>query len=272
MLGWEFPPFISGGLGTACYGLTKAMSQLGINITFVFPKNVNSNYTGHVKMLNPCKLKRPVSAKSHNRIEVTLRPIKSLLQPYSTPQAYQERFQEVLAQHRQVHTGKVSSSAQVIGGTDYSGDMYSEVYRYAAVAAQLAESEQFDIVHAHDWMTYPAGIAVSKMSGKPLVVHIHSTEFDRSREDVNQMIYDIEREGMHAADKIIAVSFLTRNIIISRYGVSSEKVEVVHNGVERSGNRDSVLAQSDIDNGEKIVLFLGRITMQKGPRVLHQGG
>jgi glycosyltransferase involved in cell wall biosynthesis len=143
--------------------------------------------------------------------------------------------------------------------------MYTEVHRYAAVAAELAAGEQFDVVHAHDWMTYPAGIAVAAMSGKPLVVHVHSTEFDRSGRHVNQMIYDIERRGMHEAEKVMAVSYFTRNIIISRYGVSGDKVEVVHNGVDRNGGGNWALAETGIKKNEKIVLFLGRITMQKGP-------
>ncbi|GAH90104.1 unnamed protein product, partial [marine sediment metagenome] len=126
----------------------------------------------------------------------------------------------------------------------------------------------FDIVHAHDWMTYPAGIAVSAISGKPLIVHVHSTEFDRSGENINQMIYDIERQGMEWADKVIAVSYFTRNIIISRYGISGEKVEVVYNGVERNGNWS--LAETGIGKDERIVLFLGRITMQKGPEYFLQ--
>ena len=143
--------------------------------------------------------------------------------------------------------------------------MYAEVHRYAALAAELAKNEEFDIVHAHDWMTYPAGIVVAAISGKPLVVHVHSTEFDRSGEHVNQMIYNIERQGMERADKVIAVSFYTRSIIISRYGISGEKVEVVHNGVERNNNNDWSLDETGIKKDEKIVLFLGRITMQKGP-------
>jgi glycosyltransferase involved in cell wall biosynthesis len=143
--------------------------------------------------------------------------------------------------------------------------MYAEVHRYASIAAQLAARESFDVVHAHDWMTYPAGIAVSALSGKPLVVHVHSTEFDRSGEHVNQMIYDIEQRGMAAADKVIAVSHFTRNIVIGRYGISGEKVEVVHNGVERNGPGNSFSAHTGIEKDERIVLFLGRITMQKGP-------
>jgi glycosyltransferase involved in cell wall biosynthesis len=145
---------------------------------------------------------------------------------------------------------------------NYNGDMYSEVQRYADLAMRLAANEQFDVIHAHDWMTYPAGVAVARMSGKPLIVHVHSTEFDRSGEHVNQVIYDVERMGMHAADRIIAVSYLTRSIIISRYG---DKVEVVYNGVERNGNTNWPVGDTTIKKDEKVVLFLGRITMQKGP-------
>jgi len=140
--------------------------------------------------------------------------------------------------------------------------MFTEVYRYAAVAAELAKDEQFNIVHAHDWMTYPAAIAVAQLSGRPFVVHIHSTEFDRSGERVNQAIYDIERQGMHAANRIITVSNYTKNIIINRYDISPDKVEVVYNGVETN---NSVCSQVLPNKSDKIVLFLGRITMQKGP-------
>ncbi|MBC8378682.1 MAG: glycosyltransferase family 4 protein [Planctomycetes bacterium] len=192
---------------------------------------------------------------------VAFRTISSPLQPYSTPDAYQRRIEEALLQKQK----NSRSAGQLVGGVDYSGDMYAEVHRYAAIAAELAENERFDVVHAHDWMTYPAGIAVAAISGKPLVVHVHSTEFDRSGENVNQMIYDIEKRGMHAATKIIAVSYLTRNIIMSRYGILGEKVEVVYNGVEQNGNNRMAIGKVGIRSDEKIVLFLGRITMQKGP-------
>ncbi|RKY23247.1 MAG: glycosyltransferase family 1 protein [Planctomycetota bacterium] len=267
MLGWEFPPFISGGLGTACYGLTKAMDQLGIKVTFVLPKILDNKYATHVKLLSPDIQTSASIFKSDKLKNVTFHTIASPLQPYSTPDVYQRTIEAKIAEK---HGGKVDSTGRHIGAIDYSGDMYTEVHRYAAVAADLAMNEQFDIVHAHDWMTYPAAITVAKMSGKPLIVHVHSTEFDRSGENVNQMIYDIEREGMHAADKIIAVSYFTRSIIISRYGITGEKVEVVHNGVERNGNGDWALKETGIRKDEKIVLFLGRITMQKGPEYFLQ--
>jgi glycosyltransferase involved in cell wall biosynthesis len=264
MLGWEFPPFISGGLGTACYGLTKAMDQLGVEVIFVLPTIVESEYATHVKLLSPASRMSTGTLKYHELKNVVFRTISSPLQPYSTSELYQRRLDETLRQKRMAG-GNVSSASQLIGGADYSGDMIGEVERYAAVAVELARNEQFDIVHAHDWMTYPAGIAVAAISGKPLVVHVHSTEFDRSGEHVNQMIYDVERRGMHGADRVITVSSFTRNLIISRYGVSGEKVEVVHNGVERNTNGSWALAEAGIGRDEKIVLFLGRITMQKGP-------
>ncbi len=264
MLGWEFPPFISGGLGTACYGLTKAMDQLGIEVTFVLPKMVAGGYATHVNLLTPQSQGFTTAFETTQLRNVKFRAIDSPLQAYSSPDLYQRQIEETLRQKRKMHAGAAAAD-ESFSPADYAGDMYEEVHRYAAVAAELAANEQFDIVHAHDWMTYPAGIAVAKMSAKPLIVHVHSTEFDRSGEHVNQTIYDIEREGMHAADKVIAVSNFTRNIVVSRYGVSAEKVEVVHNGVEDNGRDDWNLSQAGIEKDEKIVLFLGRITMQKGP-------
>jgi len=268
MLGWEFPPFITGGLGTACFGLTKAMDLLGVEIIFVLPKIVEGQYTTHVKILTPLSAEKSSSFTVGQMKNVRFRTIDSPLQPYSTPDLYRRKIEEILKQKQRMHTGSINSAAKLIGGLDYAGDMFNEVHRYAALAAELAKNEQFDIVHAHDWMTYPAGIVVSAISGKPLVIHVHSTEFDRSGEHVNQPIYDIERQGMEHADKVIAVSYYTRSIVISRYGISGDKVEVVHNGVERDNNdnnNDWPSLDSGIKKGEKIVLFLGRITMQKGP-------
>jgi len=263
MLGWEFPPFISGGLGTACYGLTRAMDQLGMEVTFVLPKMAETKYATHVKLLTPGSRTTTSSIKFNELKNVKFHTLSSALQPYTTPDSYERRIEETLRLKQEIHGSSISSASQLITSKDYSNDMYAEVYRYAAMAAELAENEQFDVVHAHDWMTYPAGIAVAAITGKPLIVHVHSTEFDRSGEHVNQMIYDVEREGMHRADKVITVSIYTRNIIISRYGVGSDKVEVVYNGVKRNGSWSS--DETVIDKDEKIVLFLGRITMQKGP-------
>jgi glycogen synthase len=265
MLGWEFPPYISGGLGTACYGLTKALDQMGVQITFVLPTAVQTQYASHVKLISPA-MQAGAESRTAGRLRhlknVKFRTINTPLQPYQTSNSYQKRIEDSLSQLK-LSKGKTQ---EFIGKLDYSGDMYGEVQRYAELAIRLAANEEFDVIHAHDWMTYPAGAAVARATGKPLVIHVHSTEFDRSGEHVNQMIYDIERMGMHVADKIIAVSYLTRSIIISRYGISGDKVEVVYNGVERNGNNNNwPVGNTTINRDEKVVLFLGRITMQKGP-------
>ena len=289
MLGWEFPPFISGGLGTACYGLTKAMSKLGMEVIFALPKSIDDAFSSHVKLLSPGSLvgkpkmrfsgeviagqERTDVVYDHLR-NVQFHEIESMLEPYNRPEQYTERFEELIKNKRL----SVSKDGDILGdfedledfsddadSGDYCGDMFHEIHRYAGSAVRLAVHEDFDVIHAHDWMTYPAGIAVAAVTGKPLVVHVHSTEFDRSGEHVNQVIYDIERKGMHSADKVITVSHLTRNIVISRYGVTGDKCEVVYNGVEPSGDGPQEIARTGIKSNEKIVLFLGRITMQKGP-------
>ena len=263
MLGWEFPPFITGGLGTACYGLTRAMDSLGIKISFVLPKMIDSQFATHVKLLTPNSQRQVESFHISELENVKFHTILSPLQPYANPQAYFERIEKIHAASKRQISLPDSDTTDFIDDEHYGNDMYGEVHRYASVAARLAVREEFDIIHAHDWMTYPAGMAVAAMTGKPLVVHVHSTEFDRSGEHVNQMIYDIERAGMERADRIIAVSYFTRNILLSRYGIPGDKVEVVYNGVERNGSW--ALAETGIGSEEKIVLFLGRITMQKGP-------
>jgi len=263
MLGWEFPPFISGGLGTACYGLTRAMDQLGVKVTFVLPKTVESEYVTHGKLLAPRSCKTPGSRRSTDcdLTNVIFKTIASPLQAYATPESYSERLEESLRLRAEM--GENQTGDDLGRGGDYGGDMYREIRRYATIAVRLARDEQFDVIHAHDWMTYPAGVAVAAVTGKPLVVHVHSTEFDRSGEHVNQVVYDIEREGMERAHKVITVSHYTRSIVISRYGISPEKGEGGYNGVERNGSWS--VGEASIKRDEKLVLFLGRITMQKGP-------
>ncbi|MBW8017179.1 MAG: glycosyltransferase [Planctomycetes bacterium] len=294
MLGWEFPPFISGGLGTACYGLTKAMSKLGVEVIFALPKSIDEAYSTHVKLLSPNSLAwRPRMNLGVEIIEgqertdvvydrlrnVQFHEIESMLEPYNRPEHYIERFEDYIRQKRLSRSkdGDILSDFDDFGdysndsdSGDYCGNMFQEIHRYAGSAVRLAVHEDFDVIHAHDWMTYPAGIAIAAVTGKPLVVHVHSTEFDRSGEHVNQVIYDIERKGMHSADKVITVSHLTRNIVISRYGVIGEKCEVVYNGVELNSNGPQSINRTGIRSNEKIVLFLGRITMQKGPEYFLQ--
>jgi glycogen(starch) synthase len=277
MLGWEFPPFISGGLGTACYGLTKAMSGLGTEILFVLPRPVTSPFSTHVKLLSPragSPLASPVTEFRLDEFEhVSFRAVQSSLSdPYAQPmlkRGARTKTGGAKGEGAEGEGGESEESA-ASGGSGkgpsdhYGGDMFAEIQRYAALASEIARQEQFDVVHAHDWMTFPAGLAVAGIKGVPLVVHVHSTEFDRSGVNVDTRIYDIERRGMHGAMKIIAVSILTKNIIAHHYGIDPGKVEVVYNAVEINGNGFDE-EKYKIHKDEKIVLFLGRITMQKGP-------
>ena len=160
-----------------------------------------------------------------------------------------------------------SMAARKAVDVDYAGDMVGQAHAYAGFCLEVAKRTDFDVIHAHDWLTYPAGLAVSRLTGKPLVVHVHSTEFDRSGEHVNQQLYNIERRGMHGAMKVVAVSQLTKNTCVARYGVADSKVEVVYNGVEFDPVERGVPV---IENKDKIVLYFGRITMQKGPEYFVQ--
>lgn len=292
MLGWEFPPFISGGLGTACYGLTKAMSAAGTDVIFILPRPVNSPYSTHVRLVSPdpsavasgsSSSSTPVTEHRLDEFEhVSFRTVDALgSDPYQQPgdlspatQKFISRGTKRVETTRHINTPgntpvqsfvNQSSSAP---GAHYSGDLFAEVHRYASHAVDLAKQEEFDVIHAHDWMTYPAALAVAAATGKPLVVHVHSTEFDRSGQNVDSRIYDIERRGMHAAMKIIAVSHLTKNICAHHYGVKADKVEVVYNAIDLNGgplNGQFDASKYNIKKDEKIVLFFGRITMQKGP-------
>ncbi len=280
MLGWEFPPYISGGLGTACYGLTRGLDRCDVEVLFVLPRPVDAGSSGHVRILSPAS---PEADADEDIValpdlegmfeHVKFRSVPATIRPYVTPDDADEASRDDVltrgagaGRPRGVGTdpGKAKIAYQGGGaGGDYAGDLFSEVERYAELARRLARNAEFDIVHAHDWMTYRGGIAVAGQSGKPLVVHVHSTEFDRSGLHVNQRIYDIERAGMHAAARIICVSHLTRNVVLKHYGVDPRKVEVVYNAIDEDGAGAAPLPP--ISRDEKIVLFLGRITMQKGP-------
>jgi len=280
MLGWEFPPFISGGLGTACYGLTKALSDEGTDILFVLPRGSIDQKLEKVHVFSAAD-KQGGGEHTYWEVEgldrVRLIPVGAGIKPYLTEEQYfqQQRERQARAKSTTVSEAQVPvrpsddpsrpTSMGVFNAPGiYAGDLYSEVHRYARLVADLARTEKFDVVHAHDWMTYPAGLAVSALSGKPLVVHIHSTEFDRSGSGVNQRVYDIERAGLHGAQRVIAVSRLTKDIVTSRYGVPESKCRVVYNAITVNG-KPMPIHFDRIEKDDKIVLFVGRITMQKGP-------
>ena len=277
MLGWEFPPFISGGLGTACYGLTKAMSSIGTDVIFVLPRPVSTPFSTHVRLVSPRAGSALASPTTEFRLDefenVTFRTVNAQLSPYRTAEEHEKDIELRRARAAAQASAPAEATATAATGlpppatgTNYAGDLIAEVQRYAALRfPEISAYESFDVVHAHDWMTFPAGLAVAGIKGVPLVIHVHSTEFDRSGLHIDQRIYDIERRGMHGAMKIIAVSTLTKNLITHHYGIDPSKVEVVYNAIETNGNGTFDEEKYKIHKDEKIVLFLGRITMQKGP-------
>ena len=338
MLGWEFPPFITGGLGTACFGLTKALDKLGVETTFILPKSTPVKDGSHVRLISPGEAARKLLRDSTSEASESAPPpkasntatprgaqrveeIKELETLHETiietetewnetvfeeplGSVYSQLISQMSPQVRElmrqtgldivklrsmVHSGELDSDLDDIdlalfsalpeagpprhedaidineksaNSADYSGDLVGQAERYARFCSTISRGVDFDVIHAHDWLTYPAGLAVSRISGKPLVVHVHSTEFDRSGEHVNQSVYNIERRGMHGAARVIAVSHLTKGIVVNRYGIDNSKVNVVWNGIdiEPSGTGESRISGKD-----QLVLYFGRITLQKGP-------
>ncbi len=305
MLGWEFPPFISGGLGTACYGLTKALSRRQTGVTFVLPKTVGGDFEeeSHVRLLSPQApaaaagsrapeavassyvYEPPIAEADAKAFEnVTFKAVPARFShPYPSGNGFGpvgetgtwgpdtsdfNRPMGVLQAYGPTETQQPNADSSAASPGDYSGDLISEARRYAALCIDLARGQDFEVIHAHDWLTFPAGMAVAAVYNKPFVAHIHSTEFDRSGENINQQVYDIERRGLHAAIRVIAVSYLTKSILQSRYALSPDKIDVVYNGIENGGPvKPDPPAKITIAKGDKVVLFLGRITMQKGPEI-----
>lgn len=264
MFGWEFPPHISGGLGTACYGLTRGMSAIpGINILFVVPKAYGDEDQSKIRLLGAGDVTLDFRrANEHHFLkDLSYIEINSNLVPYTSPEEYEELVQKA------ENSGRRFVETTMGGKLDFTGtygkDLYEEIANYAIVAGEIALTYEFDIIHAHDWLTYPAGIAAKRASGKPLVIHVHATDFDRSGGSVNPTVFEIEKTGMHIADKIIAVSNLTRNTIIDKYGIHPDKVVTVYNAVDPLPDNEKLWLKKGIH--DKVVTFLGRITLQKGP-------
>ncbi len=268
MFGWEFPPHIAGGLGTACYGMTRGLARNDVEVIFVMPHASGDEDQRFVKVVNASDVEAlygDVASGADDIVKkMTFIHIDSNMVPYISPEEYATYHEEFMKTGRKVwETGDVWKQRYTFSGK-YGANLMEEVARYAVVAAQVAKEleGQFDVIHAHDWLTYFAGIAAKRVSGKPLVVHMHATEFDRSGENINTQTYAIERAGMHAADRVLAVSNLTRNIVINKYGVPADRVVTVHNAV-RFAEKDETLPERGVE--DKIVTFLGRITYQKGP-------
>ncbi len=264
MFGWEFPPHISGGLGTASFGLTKGLTKIpGLQIRFVIPKAFGDENPRKLELIgaNNVELsRRKVNYEGFLR-EIEYIEINSLLVPYTDPEEYERIVRETGTEHRTYIQTSFRGKIDFTGA--YGDNLFQEIGNYAIVASVLGESNDFDVIHSHDWLTFPAGMAAKRVSGKPLVLHVHATDFDRSGGSVNPAVFDIEKKGMEAADMIIAVSNFTRNTIIEKYGIHPDKVVTVYNAVEPLGELEKKALKSS--SGDRIVTFLGRVTLQKGP-------
>ena len=234
MFGWEFPPHNSGGLGVASSGLARALAKLGGILTFVLPK------------------KMPVSSDEFRIVypeggEIGVKPVNSILRAYANPTGFNPSFDE-----------------------NYGESLFDEVARYGREATTVAMREHPDVIHAHDWLSFKAGITAKRILKKPLVAHVHATEFDRTGgQHLNQQVYEAELEGFTEADCIITVSEFTKNVLVERYGIAPEKITVVHNGISHEEHRSLGTVAPMLNRLKKransIVLFVGRITIQKGP-------
>lgn len=250
MFGWEFPPYNSGGLGVACLGLTKALVTAGVEVSFVLPRKMDLAYNYMRFIYADTSL--TINKENYQKYQF-------LLGAYN---GFDLQSWENISLHQ------IKKDLNTDG---FSQDIYAEVMRYTLMSEEIIKKEYFDSIHCHDWLTIQPGILAKQYTGKPLFFHIHATEFDRTGGHVNQLIYDIERKGMNIADKVITVSNFTKKTIEKHYGISPEKIEVVHNGIDYYLEKTEAKDNELIDNlrklkklGRQIVLYTGRLTFQKG--------
>lgn len=265
MFGWEFPPHIAGGLGTACKGIVEGLAHNGVETLFVMPSASGDEDQSCTKILNASDVAVEFPSETVDEFlnKVKFINVDSNIVPYVDPDEYFEAIEKMKKEHKNTTTIGFGQKFKFSG--KYGANLLEEVSRYAQVGGTIAlqHKDEFDVIHAHDWLCYLAGIAAKELTGKPLVVHVHATSFDRGTDDmVDTRVFAIEKRGMEAADKVVAVSELTRNIVINKYGIDPSKVVAVHNAVDFSG-RENLEVERGIK--DKVVTFLGRITFQKGP-------
>lgn len=247
MLGWEFPPFFAGGAGMVCRELTQALNDEGVEVTFVMPKGPEDVYD-KVNQRTPDSFEIRIADQFE---QTTFVPIKSLLNAYDTEEKFSERYDQV---------GDADDASQSL----YGGNLEQEIYRFADVVEAMFEDEEFDVIHAHDWVTHPAAKRLKERTEKPLVTHVHITEYDKTGGlHADPFVQDIERLGMDAADRIVAVSDRVKSHITDAYGQPESKVDVVHNAPLPMDEDAAETFFHGLD--QDIVLFAGRVTMQKGP-------
>ncbi len=261
MFGWEFPPFVAGGLGMACYGLVKSLIKRGVHVTLILPKNVTASREEGLTILGADFFEYCVHEQIKN-LKIETITLETPIQAYSTvnpPLELSVLSEEAIEQviQKTAHNDFPKESKAV-----YGPDLIGEVNRYSQIAGTIAANLDFDIIHCHDWLTFGAGIVAKQVSGKPLVCHVHATEFDRCAGNGNDQVRYLEQNGCQVADRVFAVSNFTKDILAKNYGINPQKIEVMHNGIDMVGPPPSPRGMSA---KAPRILFLGRVTYQKGP-------
>lgn len=256
MFGWEYPPHVFGGLATANFGISEGLAAQGdIETVLCLPHPFGD------ESQNACRIVAmnavPIAWRDVDRDYVQGR-VGNIM----NPDYYFECRNHLYADFNYMNLNDLGC---IEFGAGYSGYLPDAINNYSIVAGVVARTESFDIIHAHDWLTYPAGIHAKQVSGKPLCIHVHATDFDRSRGNVNPTVYGIEKNGMDHADCIMCVSELTRQTVINHYHQDPRKCFTVHNAVYPLKDELQAIPRPDHTGKEKVVTFLGRITMQKGP-------
>lgn len=237
MFGWEFPPLHSGGLGVACEGLVRGLSKNDVDITLVLPHNGAVADAG-------------IHLRSPTEAIASAITVPTLLQGYDSWHSYEQRF----------HSLRKDAGIDEL----YGPDLGSAVEHFTAMSVELTKDLHPDVVHCHDWMTFGAGVRAGRHHGVPVVAHVHATEFDRTDFHPNPWIADRERAGLLGADTVIAVSRYTKNLLVREYGIPAHKIRVVHNGHEHIHARTNIAVTTHLPH-RPMVLFLGRMTVQKNP-------
>ena len=262
-LGWEFPPLINGGLGVACLGLSQALAK-HVDLRVIVPRSApDASFDGfQLTGLNNLRIEELQSVEGHYRYEsfAQIDRVPIHLDPYDTSETTVEQIRMEPGGEIKFSQTTRNQLEQFKMGELYGADLGTKVVEFSKIAAKLALLTDFDIVHAHDWMTFLAGVEVKKATGKPLVLHVHASQYDRAGADARGWIYDIEKYGMEEADAVIPVSRYTGQVCAGHYGIDPAKIHPVHNGAEPVR-----VFSTRKKFPEKLVLFLGRLTAQKGP-------
>ncbi len=264
MLGWEFPPFFAGGVGIVCYELTRTLMEnyKDINITYLMPYgDEKEKERNGIKLLFANNFLSKIKTNIPGSEKIDFKKVGSMIYCYDTPATYEEKISKLVKNNSKGNIKVTVKSIKEI----YGANLIEEVYLYAQRVLALCADGDFDVIHAHDWTTFPAAILLKEITGKPVILHTHITEYNKTGGNGGHSeVLKIEKQGFENANVVITVSNQIKDMVIEKYGIDSNKVITVHNG----GVSDIIksLKQTyNIGKKDKIILYAGRVTLQKGP-------